>query len=196
MNKKELNLFLPAVALIVAISGFLVSCQLLMPAIAVNQAKISAYKTDINKAQEKLDSIGAADKSMVKISDLVSNLLIAVPDSVDAPNLITEIESIAAQNQVALSSISPPEDISLGLSVEENEAQTNSSGLIANLAISGPFQNTYNFISAIESSIRFSKITSLTITSSEEGMLGTSIAIEVYKRPSVTASIGTEANNE
>ena len=191
MNKKDSNLLLPAITLIVAIAGFLISYKLLMPAIADNLAKISAYESDIGRAQEKLDSISTTEKSITKISDLVNNLLIAVPDSVNAPDLITEIETIAAQNQVVLPSITPPEDTDSG----SNTSASGSSGLTVNISISGPFQNIYNFISALESSIRFSKITTLTITSSEEGNLGASIAFEVYKRPSASSS-NKEANNE
>jgi len=191
VNKKDSNLLLPAITLIVAIAGFLISYKLLMPAIADNLAKISAYESDIGRAQEKLDSISTTEKSITKISDLVNNLLIAVPDSVNAPDLITEIETIAAQNQVVLPSITPPEDTDSG----SNTSASGSSGLTVNISISGPFQNIYNFISALESSIRFSKITTLTITSSEEGNLGASIAFEVYKRPSASSS-NKEANNE
>ena len=173
MSKKEQSFLLPVIILIIAIAGFLIADKLLLPAIAENQAKISAYESDIEKAQAKLDSIGAADKTMTQFSDLVNNLLIAVPDSVDSPNLITEIETIASQNQVALPSITPPEDIKSG----ENQ------GLSVNISVAGSFQNINNFISGLETSIRFSKITTLTITLSEEKTLGAAISFEVYKRP-------------
>jgi len=199
VNKKDLNLLLPAATLIVAIAGFLISYKLLMPAIADNSAKISAYESDIGRAEEKLNSISTTEKSIAKISDLVNNLLIAVPDSVDSPDLITEIETIAVQNQVVLPSITPPEEIDSGSNTSAGgvtgEASNGSSGLAVNISVSGPFQNIYNFISALETSIRFSKITTLTITSSEEGTLGASITFEVYKRPSTTSS-DKEANNE
>jgi len=200
MNKKDLNLLLPASALIVAIAGFLISYKLLMPPVADNLAKISAHKSDIGRAEEKLSSISTTEKSLAELSDLVNNLLIAVPDSVNAPDLITEIETIAAQSQVALPSITPPEDIDSGAGASAGgvigTTSNGSSGLTVNISIAGPFQNIYNFISALETSIRFSKITTLTITSSQEGNLGASIAFEVYKRPSKAASSDKEANNE
>lgn len=181
MNKKDASLLLPAITLIVAIAGFLYSYNVLMPSVAENMTKIEAYDADIAKAQSKLDSIASANKSMAKLSDLVNSLLVAVPDSVDSPNLITEIESIAAQNQVALPSLAPPTEISTSTDTGE--------GLIVNLSISGSYANILNFVNALENSIRFSKITSLTFSASEDGSLSSSITYEVYRRPAAPVAI-------
>ena len=192
MSKKDRNFLLPAIVVILAIIIFIVGYQVLMPSIVENSAKVIAYNSDIQLAQEKIDSISVAKSTMSKFSDVVNNLLIAVPDSVDAPDLITEIEVIAGQNQVALPSISPPTDIN-------SSKSSGTSGLTVNIAIAGGFQNISNFVNSLETSIRFSKISSLTISTSQEGALAATISFDVYKRPAVEAnglSQEEEANNE
>ena len=181
MNKNNTNFFLAVLALVIAVAGIIICRQFLIPSISENLAKISAYNYDIAKVEEKLDSISTAEKSMTKLSDLVNNFLIAVPDSVDAPNLITEIETIAAQNQLALPSLAPPSGINAtsDISVE---------GMEVSMSVTGSFQNINNFISSLENSIRFLKISGLTITSSNDGSLSASITCEVYKRPKSTLS--------
>lgn len=181
MSKKDRNYLLPAITVILAVIVFIVAYQLLMPSIVENSAKISARNNDIQLAQEKIDSISTAKNTMSKFSDVVNNLLIAVPDSVDAPDLITEIEAIAGQNQVALPSMSPPADIN-------SAKNSGAAGLTVNIAIAGGFQNINNFINALETSIRFSKITSLTISTSQEGALAATISFDVYDRPVIKAN--------
>ncbi len=193
MDKKEFNLLLPAITLIVIITGFLFALKVLMPKVAENQARIKAVNTDIAKAEAKLDSLRTAQSSMTKLSDVVNNILIAVPDSIDSPNLIVEIEAIASANKVGIASLSPPTDRNSGdinSSGSLSTGEESSSGLSVTVSAVGSFQDINNFISGIESSIRFSKITALTITSSQEGPLSVSISFDVYKRPVVSSSKG------
>lgn len=186
MNKKDMNLLLPAITMILAIAGYFVSSNLLIPPIKENSAKVQAFDSDIAKANEKLDSISAADKSMSDLSDLVNNLLIAVPDSINSPDLITEIETIASQNQVQLPSLSPP--VSLGSTTSDVGV---GSDYITSLSIVGSFQNVNNFINSLETSIRYSKINNLTLASTEDGLTA-SISFSVYSRPSSAVSSEVE----
>jgi len=178
VNKKDSGIFLPSITLIIAIAGFIFGIKFLMPSIIDNQAKISAANEDIAAAQAKLDSIATANSTMTKLSDLVNNLLIAVPDNIDSPDLIAEIETIAGQNQVGMPSLTPPKAID-----STSAANAGKSGLSVSVVVTGSFSNINNFISALESSIRFSKITSLTISSAVEGALSTTISFDVYSRP-------------
>lgn len=198
MNKKDFNLLFPLITAVVAVSGFLVSLKVLMPKVAVDQAKVSAAESDLAMAGAKLDSINSAEVSMTKLSEVVNNLLIAVPDSVNAPDLITEIAAIASANQVAINTLSPPSDNnsqtgSTGSTAGKSSnktADSGSSSLGVVVSVQGSFPNINNFISGIETSIRFSKITSLTISGSQEGSVTASISFDVYKRPAIISSIG------
>lgn len=176
MNKKDINLLLPAITVILAISAYFVSSNVLITPIKQNMAQISALDQDISKANEKLDSIAAADKSMSELSDLVNNLLIAVPDNVNSPDLITEIETIANQNQVQLPSLSPPTSIAVA------SGSASASGYVTNLSIIGSYQNISNFINSLETSIRYSRINNLSISSADEGLTA-SINFSVFSRP-------------
>ncbi|MCX6810198.1 MAG: type 4a pilus biogenesis protein PilO [Candidatus Berkelbacteria bacterium] len=182
MNKKDLNLLLPLLSIILAVASYFVCSNLLISPILENRAKIEALNQDIAGANQKLDSISAADKSITELSDTVNSLLIAVPSDVDSPDLITEIEAIANQNQVALPTMSPPTKIQSGSS---------DSGLTTNLTISGSFQNISGFINSLETSIRFSKVNSLTITQGDAG-LSVAINFNVYYRPTTSISSGAK----
>lgn len=182
MSKKDTILMLPALAIIVSIGAYLLAVNFLLPDIFTTQAKIQAYDVDIEKAQAKLTSISESTDSILKLSSTVNAILLAVPDSVDAPNLITEVESMAAVNGLALPNISPP---TVSSSAEPDNDLT---GLTTTLTVMGSFQNVSNFINALETSIRYSKIKSVTMNVSEDG-LNTTITFEVYKRPAVSSSI-------
>lgn len=195
MNKKDMILLFPAIVIVVIIVGFLVSLKVLMPKVAEDQAKVSAAESDIDMAQAKLDSISGAEVSMTKMSDIVNNLLIAVPDSIDTPDLITEVAAIASANQVTINTLSPPSGRSnqsgAAVSGANVKAAVDSSvSSEVSISVQGPFPNINNFISGIESSIRFSKITNLTISSSQQGIVTASISFDVYKRPAITSIPG------
>jgi Tfp pilus assembly protein PilO len=183
VNKEDRSLFLPLAALLIAVIAFFVSWKLLMPSITDNQAKIAAYNADIALAEAKSQSINDANKRLAAISGLVNQLLIAIPEDVNAPDLIAEIEATAAVNQVDLSSISPPGSSGQGI-------DNTSSGLSTTITVSGGFANLYNFINSLENSIRFAKITGLSISSGESG-LGATITFDVFARPN---SSGTFSN--
>jgi len=195
MNKKDSTLLLPVVTIIIIIAGFLISLNILMPKVAEDQAKVQAADSDIERAQAKLDSINSAQSVMAKLPDIVNNLLIAVPDTIDTPDLITEVAAIAGANQVAIGTLSPPTNQSsqtgsaATASGEVTSGSTTNSSAVS-VSVQGSFSNINNFISGIETSIRFSKITSLTITGSQEGNLTASISFDVYKRPAITSSAG------
>ena len=181
MTKNDRNLVLPILTLVFAFVGFLIVYKFLMPGISENRAKSAAFDADITLAQVKIDSISVANKKIGNLSDLVSSLLIAVPDTIDSPNLIAEVETIASQNQVGLSSVSPPTETISGSQSVKTGGQKN---LSVTVAVSGSFANLENFISGIESSIRFSRITGITMTSASNGQIAASISFQVYKRPS------------
>lgn len=175
MDKKENSLFLPLIAFLISVTVFFLSWKILIPSIVDNQAKIKAHNIDIGMAETKIQSLTDAQKKIASISGLVNQLLVAIPEDVDTPDLIAEIETIAALNQVILPSISPPG--------EDNQSGDSANGLSATISVSGGFTNIYNFISSLENSIRFLKITSLSISSSDTSLLNATITFDVYKRP-------------
>ncbi len=173
MNKKDINLILPAVTIVLAIGAYFLCSNYLMPTIGENLAKVSAYNQDISAAEEKISSISTTEKIISQMSDTVNNLLIAIPDSVDAPNVIAEVETVANKNQVALSSMTPPA-VSAG--------NASNSGMAVNVSVSGTYTNVKSFINSLETSIRFSKISNISISSSNEG-ISAAINFNVYSRP-------------
>jgi len=184
MNDENKNLLLPVVVIILAVASYIVCSNLLFPSIFENTSRIKALDTDISNANQKLDSLSAADKSMTALATTVNGLLIAVPDSINSPDLITEIETIANQNQVALPSLTPPTSLSVGGA--SASTPTSTGGLSTSLTVTGTYQNINGFINALETSIRFSKINSLTISANDTALTA-SINLEVYSRPAAAA---------
>ena len=191
MSEKGPNILLPAIAFIVVICGVLFAWKsgFIMPNIAENQAKIKAFDQDIASAQAKLDSLAGAETTMTKLSDIVNNLLISVPDTVNAPDLITEVAAIASANQVAITSLTPP-TVQTNQTGSANIASASTSSLAVTMSVNGSFSGVNNFISGIESDIRYSRMTSLNMTASQEGVISASLSFDVYKRPAVSASSG------
>lgn len=186
MSNENKNLLLPAIVLILIIASYFVCTNWLIPSIFENSAKIEALNKDIDSANKKLESLSKADKSMTQLSSVVNSLLIAVPDNINSPDLITEIEVIASQSQVALPSLSPPTSL--------KSSVASAGGLSTSLTVTGSYQNINNFINALETSIRFSKINSITL-SSNDASLTASINFDVYNRPAqvqAMAPVSTE----
>lgn len=188
MNKNDRALLMPVIALVVAIFSIILSYQFFLPVIAENQSKIEALESDISSSEAKLASLASANSEISKLSEIVNNLLIAVPADVDSPNLITEIETIAKQKQLALPSISPPATVS--------GADNSDAGLSVSIALSGEYQNTIDFINSLETSIRFSKIVGLSMSSTDSGKINTSIIFDVYKRSANEPSVLEQSSTE
>ena len=188
MSKNDRVLLMPIIALAIAVFSIILSYQFFLPAIAENQSKIEALNSDITSSEAKLASLTTANSEIAKLSDIVNKLLIAVPADVDSPNLITEIETIANQKQLALPSISPP--------VAVTSTDNSDAGLSVSISLSGQYQNTVDFINSLENSIRFSKIVGLSMSSTDSGEINTSIVFEIYKRSVSDASILEQSNSE
>ncbi|TSC94330.1 MAG: hypothetical protein Athens101428_316 [Candidatus Berkelbacteria bacterium Athens1014_28] len=182
MSKNDRVLLMPIIALAIAVFSIILSYQFFLPAIAENQSKIEALNSDITSSEAKLASLTTAN------NEISNKLLIAVPADVDSPNLITEIETIANQKQLALPSISPP--------VAVTSTDNSDAGLSVSISLSGQYQNTVDFINSLENSIRFSKIVGLSMSSTDSGEINTSIVFEIYKRSVSDASILEQSNSE
>ena len=177
MSKKDTVLMLPLLTIMVLISVYILAGKVLLPSIFESKAKITAYNQDIERSRSKIESISNASGKITELSSLVNDLLLAVPDSNDSPNLITEIESIASANNIILVNLVPPSTLV--------EGQSGVSGVATNVTISGTFQDTLNFINSLENIIRFSKIDSLSISDTEGSVLTTTINYKVFVRPAV-----------
>lgn len=182
MSKEEKGLLLPAISIILSIILFFVSWKMLMPSIADNQSKIKAHEADIVLAETKTQSLIEANKRIGSMSGLVNNLLVAIPENADAPNLIAEIESIALANQVLLPSIAPP-------GINEQLSGSDSNSFSTTISVTGSFGNINNFINGLENSIRFLKINTLSLSSGEDKSLNATITFEVYKRPELSRNL-------
>lgn len=199
--------FYAAAAVLLTLASLFYVWKFILPEYQKTQGEIAQADKEISAGKLKLDSLQSTKVGLDGLGDLVDRLFLAVPEDKDTPNLITELEAIAAKSKmylpsiqisdVAASSTSTPADTS----ATATATQTAVSGLNPigiSLSVSGNFSQLNQFLTDLEKDIRFTNIKSTTLSSSDDGM-SLSVQIEVYKRAAVLdplTSLGTSANAE
>ncbi len=188
--KRSNSGFYGLLAVLIAVASFVYCWKQIIPAYQKNQEQVAKVNKEIELSKVKLESLQTTKNSLDQLGDIVNRLFIAIPSDKDTPNLITELEAIAAKSETIIPSIQ----------IASAAAQAPASGAAAatpknavsvSFSVNGTFENLNKMITALEKDIRFTNIKSLTYSVSSDGKT-TSLALqfEVYKRESsaVTAS--------
>lgn len=180
--------FYAMAAVLLTAASFLYAWKFVVPDYQKNLAGIERTNKEINLAKVKLESLQKTKTSLNQLGDIVDKLFLAVPADKDAPNLITELEAIAAKYETVIPSIEANDSTglanpSVGSAAVSPAPSTNA--VLISFSVQGSFENLNKMISTLESDIRFTNIKSLTFAvtpDNEETSLA--IQMEVYKRGS------------
>lgn len=166
---------------------FLVSWKMILPSYADNKSKANVLKSEVDEAQNKIASIESAKVDLSGITDTINQLLVAIPEDKDEPNLISELEAIGTKNSIGIPSI----EISSGASASATDTSTSLSAgtpVTVSFSVIGSADKISALTESLEKSIKFMNIKTITMTSQEGGDISASYSIETYVRGSANNS--------
>lgn len=202
MKKKNNNgIIYAAVTVVLVVASFLYTWKSIIPKFSENKAKSAQLDIDISSASTKLDSLKKAQTTLTQLGDIPTQLSVSVPADKDMPNLITELEAVAAKYKIVLPTITVTDGgaasaASAATTAAPTTTSSTAAGSIVDIGLSAPgsFENIQAFIADLEKDIRFMNIKSVSITSAkdEKGVNVTSVSlqIEAYKRRSASPVSG------
>lgn len=196
------------IAVILTFGVLVLAWKMVLPAYFDHKVNLNNLTSEVDAAKAKLDSIEKSKSELNAIKPITDQLLVAVPQGPDEPDLISELEAIAVKNNIVIPSIAIDtkgteggESTGSNTTAESNPAATNtasqseenvtatesesSSGtpVIITLSVSGNFENLNSFMTGLESSVRFMNIIGLTYgTDTETGELTLALQIQAYQR--------------
>lgn len=196
------------IAVILTFGVLVLAWKMVLPAYFDHKVNLNNLTSEVDAAKTKLDSIEKSKSELNAIKPITDQLLVAVPQGPDEPDLISELEAIAVKNNIVIPSIAIDtkgteggESTGSNTTAESNPAATNtasqseenvtatesesSSGtpVIITLSVSGNFENLNSFMTGLESSVRFMNIIGLTYgTDTETGELTLALQIQAYQR--------------
>ena len=181
MKKSNSKFLSNSIAIILTLTIFLISWKFILPSYSSNRAKSTALTSEVSEAQEKIASIDSAKADLSGISDTINQLLVAIPSDKDIPNLISELEAIAAKNSLIIPAIDTSGQTAAAATETSLEI---SSGTPVNISFSvaGPVDNIFAFTGSLEKSIKFMNIKAITMTSENGTDVSASYNIEAYSR--------------
>jgi Tfp pilus assembly protein PilO len=188
MKQRNNKMLLNALAVILTVVVFLVVWKILLPSYAKNKSEEQKLNSELSDAQAEVSSIETAKSDLSSITDTVNQLLVAVPADTDAPNLISELEAISTKNSLVLPSINI---VSAGTTTATAAPKVSAgTPVTVNFSVTGPFANISAFTDALETSIIFMHIKSITMSSANANSVSASYSIETYTRaePSVVGA--------
>ena len=182
-EKRNSSLFYGFIAVVMALVAFFVSWKMILPEYSQNKAKYSKLEAEVSASREKLASLRTARRSLDNLGTLVDDLFVAIPKDKDTPNLISELEAIAAKHKTYLPNI----QITEGVGASSNTLQIS-------LSVKGPFEETQAFIKSLEDNLKFFNIKSVTLGSAADNQTSLALQIEAYKQvdTSLAASVAPE----
>ncbi|MDD4877134.1 MAG: type 4a pilus biogenesis protein PilO [Dehalococcoidales bacterium] len=192
MKKKSNNAFYAGVTVIIVISSFLYTWKFIIPKFSDNKSKSAQLDVDISSASKKLDSLKKAQTTLTQLGDIPTQLSVAVPEDKDMPNLITELEAIAAKYKIVLPTISVNDSGAAAAGSLASSTPTSPNAVTIDISAPGSFEGITGLIADLEKDIRFMNIKTVSITSTKDdtGTIITSVSlqIEAYKRGASAAA--------
>lgn len=207
--KKSNASFYGGVTLLIVLASFMYSWKFIIPSYKDSLTKVAQTEADITAATGRLESLKATQRSLDQLGDLPKQLFVSIPEDKDSPNLITELEAMAAKYKIVIPSIQISDGTDSGAgSTASATASTGGVGgttspnaVTISIAVSGSFEEVSGFANSIEKDIRFMNIKSLSISTGSDkdsdgktvdtGKMNMSLSIEAYKRSGVTATAAT-----
>jgi len=199
MKKNTNSVFYAGITVVIVIASFVYTWKFIIPQYSENKAKSAQFDTDIASANKKLESLKKAQTTLTQLGDIPTQLSVSVPEDKDLPNLITELEAVAAKYNKILPTISVS-DGAASSAVAGASTSTSASGnaVTISIAIPGSFEDINGFIADLEKDVRFMNIKSVSISSSTDtggaSTMSVALQIEAYKRGVTAATTSSSAS--
>lgn len=216
--KKSTSLTSNVIAILLTAAIIVLAWQVVLPGYFNHKSSLTNLSTEVDAAKSKLESIDKAKIDLAQIKSTADQILVAIPQGQDQPDLISELESIAVKNRIAIPSISiessseantggttssqattssasstntpsatattsAEQGTSTTSSEESAAASTSAKPVTISFSVNGSFEQLSSFIGALENSVRFMNIVSLSFAKATEGGGNTlSLQIQAYQQ--------------
>jgi len=185
--KKKSNASAVAFFAVIIVGGlFYYTWKFIIPTYSQNRAESVALDVSIADANKKLESLKKAQTTLTQLGDIPEKLSVSVPEDNDMPNLITELEAVAARHGMVLPSIGVSDGTALIQSTGTESAGSSASSVTISIASLGSFEDISAFMTDLENDVRFMNIKSVSIgtvtDSSGASSMSVALQIEAYKR--------------
>lgn len=193
MKKNSANHF--AIVLMIVAICFVYSWQVLVPRYQANNTELISVNAELSSARQKLTSLQTAQGSLSELGSYTDKVFVSAPGSVDAPNLLSELEAIATKYQTIIPAITISDSGSGSTSQGAVVATSSTPNAVPiSFTVDGDFQSLNGFIASLEHDIRFMNIKTLSLTSGKDKM-SLAVQLEAYKRSSDSLSLGTASSS-
>ncbi len=159
---------------------FFVSYFYTYPQLSSKYSDIKKYEDEAISGQSNLTSLEKTKTLLDQSKATLADAKVAVADDKDSPNIIAELERLAAR----YGAIVPSVQINENVSAKAKSASTVGSGLISpvtvSFMVSGSADNMQNFVKTLENDLKIFNIKSMVVSNSVNGVT-LSIQAEAYK---------------
>jgi len=170
-------------AILFTIVMFLLVWKVILPGYSTNKANMARLDQEIAQAQAKKASLDQAKLDLGSIDAAYKAITVSVSDEPDEANIIAEMEAIALKNGIQIPSMTLSiVDATAAATPEVGAVVTPGTPVKITLSIPGTFEKLNGFVSALEKSVKFMNIKSMTYSIDDEGVLSLSLEIEAYSR--------------
>ncbi len=168
------------------IACFLLSWYLVLPNYYKAKGELDILEQEILAARAKYNSLETTKEDLASMADVMEIIYVSVSKGADEPNLITELEAISLKHELIIPSIGISDRMAEtgedGYNYNEGEVAQSPGAVQVSFSVVGDFSKLNEFISSLESSIKFMNIKSLSYSTSDaDGLIYLSIQLETYK---------------
>jgi len=170
--------------------------------------KFAQKELELLNSYDQLQYLETLEISTNALENSLGSLTSIYPDKKMQPQVIVQLRRLASENNVSIEGNGISFPATEGLPSEksqlsESEAVGGLVGMPVQLAVSGDFDDTMNFLIGLENFRRLMNVAALDMTVSDSGRLVTNIQIEVLvqqsikkaKKPTSAGQSNSESNN-
>ncbi|MFA7253406.1 MAG: type 4a pilus biogenesis protein PilO [Patescibacteria group bacterium] len=182
MQKSNRNPLSVLTAILLIGICYIVSYIFLIPKYTSIRQDLAQKEAEVTAAAAKRDSLAKSKETLNGLGSIVDQLFVSMPIDKDEPNLIAELEAIAAKNKTYIPSIQ----------ISDGKADINKNLLTTvSFSVNGSFSDLNQFISSLENNIKFFSIKSMSLTTAGSDVVSLSISMDAYRLPDNSYSLST-----
>jgi Tfp pilus assembly protein PilO len=186
-----------AAAVVVALGGWFLLISPKRAEVADLQAQTATQEQSNAQDQTQLEVLKEQNKDLPQKQAELAALRTKVPGAEDFPTYIRELQMLAAQSGVTLTSMAPAAAVTVGAPTGLAAGVLTPGTLAAkdmDLTLSGQFEGIQKFMNELENGDRYTLSTGLTIADDEEsdnGGLTATVSARIYFTPTVDPDVIT-----
>ncbi len=185
MKRSNISVYI-AVSLIVIAANFYLSWKIFLPKYKTTKNEIAQSNVEIESARDKLDSLKTAQASINDLGDVLDKMLTAMPEDVDMPNLISELEALSLKHNMIIPAIQ--------IADSNSTAPSSANSVPITFSSSGDYNTLTQFLISLEKDIRYMNAKAITLSMGGEDKISMTLQLEAFKRANTSLSSSSAAS--